>query len=131
MTPRPYTDRGKLDDGNGVRKACRFDKEWLKDCSGTKDDKFGFKDGKPCIIVKLNRIVNFKPRVSYPTFWFKIMPSILTYLFAIYASCLQTIFVSPRQHLALYYWFLNGLLIFSSLYIIVCCVALWSALFRA
>lgn len=61
-TPQPYVVRGELESDYGVRKACRFNREWLKDCSGTKDPSYGFSEGKPCIIVKLNRIVNFRPR---------------------------------------------------------------------
>ncbi|XP_016398733.1 sodium/potassium-transporting ATPase subunit beta-233-like [Sinocyclocheilus rhinocerous] len=60
--PQSYTERGELEGSDGVRKACRFEREWLKDCSGKKDDTFGFKEGKPCLIIKLNRIVNFRPR---------------------------------------------------------------------
>ncbi|XP_073708521.1 sodium/potassium-transporting ATPase subunit beta-1a [Garra rufa] len=60
--PQTYTERGELESNDGVRKACRFNRELLKDCSGKSDKKFGFKEGKPCIIVKLNRIVNFRPR---------------------------------------------------------------------
>ncbi|KAI2663561.1 Sodium/potassium-transporting ATPase subunit beta-233 [Labeo rohita] len=61
-TPQTYTDRGKLESNDGVRKVCRFDRRWLQDCSGLNDKSYGFADGKPCIIVKLNRIVNFRPR---------------------------------------------------------------------
>ena len=59
-----YKNRGDLDGDAGERRACRFDKELLGKCSGTTDKNFGFKDGKPCVIVKLNRIVNFRPKVS-------------------------------------------------------------------
>jgi len=44
------------------RKACRFSRNLLGSCSGDSDETYGFKDGKPCIIVKLNRIVNFRPK---------------------------------------------------------------------
>ncbi|XP_024121018.1 sodium/potassium-transporting ATPase subunit beta-1b [Oryzias melastigma] len=60
--PAEYKLRGDLDDNAGVRKACRFSRKWLGPCSGLEDESFGFKEGKPCIIVKLNRIVNFRPR---------------------------------------------------------------------
>nr|AZT78974.1 sodium/potassium-transporting ATPase subunit beta 1 subunit [Lateolabrax maculatus] len=61
-TPQPYKDRGTLENDVGQRKACRFSKVFLDVCSGDSDPTFGFKEGKPCIIVKLNRIVNFRPK---------------------------------------------------------------------
>ncbi|KAM7388669.1 hypothetical protein PAMP_024829 [Pampus punctatissimus] len=62
MTPQSYKDRGNLESERGQRKACRFSRNWLSSCSGETDPSFGFAEGKPCIIVKLNRIVNFRPR---------------------------------------------------------------------
>jgi len=59
--PQSYRDRGSLESEAGQRKACRFRKSWLGGCSGD-DPNFGFEEGKPCIIVKLNRIVNFRPK---------------------------------------------------------------------
>lgn len=63
-TPAGYSERGSLENDQGKRQACRFSRAWLRECSGVDDPSFGFKDGKPCIIVKLNRIVNFRPRVG-------------------------------------------------------------------
>ncbi|KAL4656846.1 sodium/potassium-transporting ATPase subunit beta-233-like [Arapaima gigas] len=62
VEPGEYKNRGDLESDVGVRKACRFKRDWLHDCSGMRDPNFGFKDGKPCIIIKLNRIVNFRPK---------------------------------------------------------------------
>ncbi|XP_044055315.1 sodium/potassium-transporting ATPase subunit beta-1a [Siniperca chuatsi] len=61
-TPQSYKDRGSLESDQGQRKACRFHRSLLGSCSGESDPFFGFKEGKPCIIVKLNRIVNFRPK---------------------------------------------------------------------
>ncbi|CAG06620.1 unnamed protein product, partial [Tetraodon nigroviridis] len=60
--PAEYRNRGELESDMGVRKACRFNRELLGPCSGLVDREFGFKEAKPCVIVKLNRIVNFRPR---------------------------------------------------------------------
>lgn len=66
VTPDTYKDRGsaEAEAEAGQRMACRFYRSLLDKCSGESDASFGFKEGKPCLIVKLNRIVNFRPRVS-------------------------------------------------------------------
>ncbi|XP_054915246.1 sodium/potassium-transporting ATPase subunit beta-1b [Poeciliopsis prolifica] len=60
--PADYKHRGELESDMGGTKACRFHRSLLGPCSGLEDNDFGFKDGKPCLIVKLNRIVSFRPR---------------------------------------------------------------------
>lgn len=66
--PADYKNRGDLESDMGVRKACRFSRTQLGPCSGLEDRDFGFREGKPCVIVKLNRIVNFRPRVNVISF---------------------------------------------------------------
>lgn len=58
-TAGDYKERGALDGEGGMRRACRFQRDWLGSCSG---GEYGFNEGKPCIIVKLNRIVYFRPK---------------------------------------------------------------------
>ncbi|XP_050967422.1 sodium/potassium-transporting ATPase subunit beta-1b [Labeo rohita] len=60
--PSEYKNRGDLESDMGVRKACQFQRSWLGPCSGIEDRNFGFSQGKPCLIIKLNRIVNFRPK---------------------------------------------------------------------
>ncbi|KAG8553763.1 hypothetical protein GDO81_003534 [Engystomops pustulosus] len=48
------------------RKACQFRRSMLKNCSGIEDPSFGFSTGKPCILLKMNRIVGFKAGYGTP-----------------------------------------------------------------
>ncbi|CAL8271713.1 unnamed protein product [Arctogadus glacialis] len=60
--PSAPIKRGDLETDKTMRRACRFSRSLLGVCSGETDPSFGFKEGKPCLIVKLNRIVNYIPR---------------------------------------------------------------------
>uniref|UniRef100_A0A1A7WDP7 Sodium/potassium-transporting ATPase subunit beta n=1 Tax=Iconisemion striatum TaxID=60296 RepID=A0A1A7WDP7_9TELE len=86
-TPQDYINRGSLDDTEGLKNACRFLRSWLGSCSGITDKSFGFEGGKPCLIVKLNRIVNFKPKApSNDTLPEALKSKSLKYLIPIYCK---------------------------------------------
>ncbi|OCT59670.1 hypothetical protein XELAEV_18001092mg [Xenopus laevis] len=48
---------------NYPKKACQFLRSSLGNCSGLSDPTYGYKDGSPCVLVKMNRIINFLPEV--------------------------------------------------------------------
>ncbi|XP_067853340.1 protein ATP1B4 [Heptranchias perlo] len=41
--------------------ACQFNRTMLKNCSGIEDPTFGYSKGKPCVLLKMNRIVGYLP----------------------------------------------------------------------
>lgn len=45
------------------RKACQFKRSWLKECSGLQDPHYGYSQGRPCILLRMNRVrwVTIKP----------------------------------------------------------------------
>ena len=44
------------DQEEGQKKACQFRRSELGLCSGLSDPSFGYADGKPCILIKMNRV---------------------------------------------------------------------------
>ncbi|NP_571744.1 sodium/potassium-transporting ATPase subunit beta-2a [Danio rerio] len=46
---------------NNPKRSCRFNRTTLEDCSGLTDRFYGYPDGKPCILIKLNRVIGMKP----------------------------------------------------------------------
>ncbi|XP_066487210.1 sodium/potassium-transporting ATPase subunit beta-2 [Tiliqua scincoides] len=51
----------QLDNGvkNYPKTACQFNRTELQNCSGLEDPTYGYRDGRPCVLVKMNRIINF------------------------------------------------------------------------
>ncbi|KAM4605095.1 sodium/potassium-transporting ATPase subunit beta-3a [Polymixia lowei] len=43
------------------KKACQFKRSFLSRCSGLSDASFGYAEGNPCVLLKMNRIIGLKP----------------------------------------------------------------------
>ncbi|XP_029471254.1 sodium/potassium-transporting ATPase subunit beta-3 [Rhinatrema bivittatum] len=56
-TPGLYKEQ----DDEPEKKACQFNRTMLGQCSGIEDSSFGYSDGTPCVLVKMNRIIGLKP----------------------------------------------------------------------
>ncbi|XP_017342113.1 sodium/potassium-transporting ATPase subunit beta-2a isoform X1 [Ictalurus punctatus] len=46
---------------NNPKRACQFNRTMLEDCSGLVDRTYGYSDGKPCVLIKLNRVIGMLP----------------------------------------------------------------------
>ncbi|XP_030636740.1 potassium-transporting ATPase subunit beta-like [Chanos chanos] len=46
---------------NHTKYACPFLQSMLGNCSGISDPSFGYSGSQPCVIIKMNRIINFLP----------------------------------------------------------------------
>ncbi|XP_023653891.2 sodium/potassium-transporting ATPase subunit beta-3a [Paramormyrops kingsleyae] len=49
-------------DTHPQKKACQFSRSVLGPCSGLLDPNFGYPQGEPCVLVKMNRVIGLKPR---------------------------------------------------------------------
>ncbi|XP_015671487.1 sodium/potassium-transporting ATPase subunit beta-1 [Protobothrops mucrosquamatus] len=61
--PSPPKERGPFDGSQGALQSCKFFRSWLGNCSGLEDQNYGYQDGKPCVIIKLNRVLGFIPQL--------------------------------------------------------------------
>ncbi|XP_016306191.1 sodium/potassium-transporting ATPase subunit beta-2-like isoform X1 [Sinocyclocheilus anshuiensis] len=52
-------DSGSLK--NFPKRSCQFKRSILEDCSGITDRYYGYDEGKPCIFIKLNRVIGLLP----------------------------------------------------------------------
>ncbi|XP_036404839.1 sodium/potassium-transporting ATPase subunit beta-2a [Megalops cyprinoides] len=61
-TPDRYfvqEDSGEI--RNNPKRSCQFNRTMLEECSGIIDRDYGYRAGKPCILIKLNRVIGMLP----------------------------------------------------------------------
>uniref|UniRef100_H3D2J0 Sodium/potassium-transporting ATPase subunit beta n=1 Tax=Tetraodon nigroviridis TaxID=99883 RepID=H3D2J0_TETNG len=46
---------------NNPKRSCQFNRTLLEECSGIDDRYYGYQEGKPCIIIKMNRVIGMFP----------------------------------------------------------------------
>ncbi|XP_017552248.1 sodium/potassium-transporting ATPase subunit beta-3b [Pygocentrus nattereri] len=51
-----------IQDDEEEKKVCQFKRSQLRQCSGLGDTTFGYAEGQPCILIKMNRVIGLKPR---------------------------------------------------------------------
>ncbi|KFQ42258.1 Potassium-transporting ATPase subunit beta, partial [Nestor notabilis] len=51
-----YFFQDTFDGPNKTKLSCKFTSDMLQNCSGIPDPTFGFPEGKPCFIIKMNRV---------------------------------------------------------------------------
>lgn len=54
-TQERYFMQDNLDE-HEERKACQFKRSWLGECSGLRDPHYGYSQGRPCILLRMNRV---------------------------------------------------------------------------
>uniref|UniRef100_A0A1A8IGG2 Sodium/potassium-transporting ATPase subunit beta n=1 Tax=Nothobranchius kuhntae TaxID=321403 RepID=A0A1A8IGG2_NOTKU len=61
-TPDQYFQQEDSGDvKNNPKRSCQFNRTMLEICSGLQDRYYGYQDGRPCIIIKLNRVIGLLP----------------------------------------------------------------------
>ncbi|XP_078247586.1 potassium-transporting ATPase subunit beta [Pogona vitticeps] len=84
-TQESYYIQKTFDGPDHTKYSCKFTQDMLGECSGLTDPTFGFPDGHPCLIIKMNRIINFlpgngtEPRVNCTTLHSESSPDVKYY----------------------------------------------------
>ncbi|NWR46144.1 ATP4B ATPase, partial [Regulus satrapa] len=55
-TNNTYFIQDTFDGPNKTKLSCKFTSDMLQNCSGITDPTFGYPEGKPCFIIKMNRV---------------------------------------------------------------------------